>query len=288
MNAKIPYNRQRARDYEVVEKVIAYIDAHRGDQPSLGGIAAAVNLSEFHLQRLFSRWVGISPKRFLQYLTKEHAKSLLQQSESLLDVTYGAGLSSLGRLHDLFVHCEAVTPGEFKLRGRGVTIRYGYADSPFGPVLIAATDRGICTLEFVRKPNGTRRVESLRNRWPEADLVEDGAGTGALARRIFPETIESEAEPLHLHVKGTNFQIKVWEALLAIPFGAAVSYQAVADAVGSPGATRAVGTAIGKNPVSYLIPCHRVLRKMGDFGNYAAGRARKMAIIGWESARGSR
>lgn len=287
MNRQFASGRQPARDYAIVERAIEFIDAHRKAQPSLNSIAAAVNLSEFHLQRLFSRWAGISPKRFLQFLTKEHAKALLKQSGNLLDVTYDAGLSGPGRLHDLFIHCEAVTPGDLKRRGRGLTIRYGFAASPFGPCMVAATDRGICALEFVRDQNGARRVQSLRNQWPEADLVEDAAHIDTLARRIFPATIESGAAPLHLHVKGTNFQIKVWEALLAIPFGTAVTYQDVAHAIGSTGATRAVGTAIGKNPVAFLIPCHRVIRKMGDFGNYAGGRARKMAIIGWESARSS-
>jgi AraC family transcriptional regulator, regulatory protein of adaptative response / methylated-DNA-[protein]-cysteine methyltransferase len=288
MNDQIASGRQPARDYAIIEKAIEFIDAHREAHPSLGSIAAAVNLSEFHFQRLFSRWVGISPKRFLQFLTKEHAKTLLRQSGNLLDATYEAGLSGPGRLHDLFVHCEAVTPGDYKNKGKGLKIRYGLAFSPFGECMIASTDRGICALGFLREDTGARKVQLLRNQWPDAELVEDGAHIDALARRIFPAAIESSAAPLHLHVKGTNFQIKVWEALLAVPFGAAVTYQAIADAVGNPGATRAVGTAIGKNPVAYLIPCHRVIRKMGDFGNYAGGRARKMALIGWESARRSR
>lgn len=284
MRNQVACDRQPARDYAVIEKAIEFIDAHRRAQPPLGSIAAAVNLSEFHLQRLFSRWVGISPKRFLQFLTKEHAKALLQQSGNLLDVTYDTGLSGPGRLHDLFVHCEAVTPGDYKFKGKGLKIRYGFAFSPFGPCMIAATDRGICALEFVREGTEARRVESLRNQWPDADLVEDSAHIVVLAQRIFPAASGAVPAPLYLHIKGTNFQIKVWEALLAIPFGVAVTYRDVAEAVGSPGATRAVGTAIGKNPVAYLIPCHRVIRKLGDFGNYAGGRARKMALIGWESA----
>ena len=284
MRNQVTCDRQPALDYAVIEKAIEFIDTHRRAQPSLGSIAAAVNLSEFHLQRLFSRWVGISPKRFLQFLTKEHAKALLQQSGNLLDVTYDTGLSGPGRLHDLFVHCEAVTPGDYKFKGKGLKIRYGFAFSPFGPCMIAATDRGICALEFVREGTEARKVESLRNQWPEADLVEDSAHIVVLAQRIFPAAGAAVSAPLYLHIKGTNFQIKVWEALLAIPFGMAVTCRDVAEAVGSPGATRAVGTAIGKNPVAYLIPCHRVIRKLGDFGNYAGGRARKMALIGWESA----
>jgi AraC family transcriptional regulator, regulatory protein of adaptative response / methylated-DNA-[protein]-cysteine methyltransferase len=284
MSGQVASGRQPAQDYAIVEKAIEFIDAHRKAQPPLGSIAAAVNLSEFHLQRLFSRWVGISPKRFLQFLTKEHAKKLLQKSKNLLDVTYDAGLSGPGRLHDLFVHCEAVTPGDYKLKGKGLNIRYGFAFSPFGPCMIASTDRGICALEFVRERTGACMVQSLKNQWPDADLVEDDAHIDSLAQNIFPAAPWSGPAPLHLYVKGTNFQIKVWEALLAIPFGAAVTYQAVADHIGSPGATRAVGTAIGKNPIAYIIPCHRVIRKMGDFGNYAGGRARKIALIGWESA----
>lgn len=285
MRNQVACDRQPARDYAVIEKAVEFIDAHRSVQPSLGSIAAAVNLSEFHLQRLFSRWVGISPKRFLQFLTKEHAKALLQQTRNLLDMTYDTGLSGPGRLHELFVHCEAVTPGDYKSKGKGLKIRYGFAVSPFGPCMIAATDRGICALEFVREGAEARRVEFLGIQWPDADLVEDDAHIIALAQRIFPAATGAAPAPLYLHIKGTNFQIKVWEALLAIPFGAVVTYQDVAEAVGSPGATRAVGTAIGKNPVAYLIPCHRVIRKLGDFGNYGGGRARKMALIGWESAK---
>jgi AraC family transcriptional regulator, regulatory protein of adaptative response / methylated-DNA-[protein]-cysteine methyltransferase len=287
MSGKTPYNRQMARDYAIVEKAIEFIEARHTAQPSLGTIAAAVNLSESHFQKLFSRWVGISPKRFLQFLTKEHAKSLLKESRNLLDVTFDAGLSSPGRLHDLFIHCEAVTPGDYKLKGEGLFIRYGFAFSPFGECLIAATERGICALEFVRQDSEARMIQDLQSRWPNADLVQDGSQIDALAQSIFPAAPWTGTVPLHLYVRGTNFQIKVWEALLAIPSGAAVTYQDVADRIGRPGATRAVGTAIGKNPIAFLIPCHRVIRKMGDFGNYAAGRARKIALIGWESARKS-
>jgi AraC family transcriptional regulator, regulatory protein of adaptative response / methylated-DNA-[protein]-cysteine methyltransferase len=287
MSGKTPYNRQSAQDYAIVEQAIEYIESRHTAQPSLCTIATAVNLSESHFQKLFSRWVGISPKRFLQFLTKEHAKSLLQESKNLLDVTFDAGLSSPGRLHDLFVQCEAVTPGDYKRKGKGLTIRYGVAFSPFGECLIAVTERGICALEFVRGNSEARMIQDLQSHWPHAHLFQDDSQINALAQSIFPTVPRTGTVPLHLYVRGTNFQIKVWEALLAIPSGTVVTYQDVAERIGMPGATRAVGTAIGKNPIAYLIPCHRVIRKMGDFGNYAGGRARKMALIGWESARKS-
>lgn len=277
-------SRQSAHDYTMVEKAIEFIEAHHETQPSLSTIASAVNLSEFHFQKLFSRWVGISPKRFLQFLTKEYAKKLIKDSRNLLDVTYGSGLSSPGRLHDLFVHCEAVTPGEYKLMGAGLSIWYGFAFSSFGRCMIASTDRGICALKFVSKKPVTRAKAWLQDQWPHADLIHDDVHADALARTIFQFEPRTEKAPLHLFIKGTNFQIKVWEALMAIPFGTAVAYQDIAVAIGRPGATRAVGTAIGNNPIPFIIPCHRVIRKMGRFGNYGGGRARKKALIGWESA----
>jgi AraC family transcriptional regulator, regulatory protein of adaptative response / methylated-DNA-[protein]-cysteine methyltransferase len=287
MSAQITHDRQQARDYAIVEKAIAFIEAHHTVQPTLGSIAAAVDLSESYFQKLFSRWVGISPKRFLQFLTKEHCKKLLQESKNLLDVTYDAGLSSLGRLHDLFIHCEAVTPGDYKAKGKGLNIRYGFAFSPFGACLIASTDRGICALEFLTENTETQMIQGLKSRWPYAELVEDSSYVDDLVQSIFPVAPWTGTPPLHLYVRGTNFQIKVWEALLAIPFGSAVTYQGIAGRIGRPGATRAVGTAIGKNPVAFIIPCHRVIRKTGDFGHYGGGRARKIALIGWESAKKS-
>jgi len=285
MNALGSMNSHLYRDYLVIERAISYIQDQRGSQPSLARIAGEVGMSEFHFQKLFSRWVGISPKRFLQFLTKEHAKALLTESRDLLDVSFGAGLSSPGRLHDLFVHCEAVTPGEYKKMGEGLTIRYGYFDSLFGRCLIAATTRGICALMFIGKDNDGARLRELAAQWPRAELVHDAQTTKALAYKIFDFDPPTGSTPLHLFVKGTNFQIKVWEALMAIPFGTVVSYQDIATTIGRPGATRAVGTAIGSNPIPYIIPCHRVIRKMGAFGNYGSGPARKKAMIGWENAK---
>ena len=287
MQNKRSSGQQLARDYEIVEKAIAYIEAHHEAQPSLERIASAVNLSEFHFQKIFSRWVGISPKRFLQFLTKEHAKKLLKQSKNLLDVTYDSGLSSPGRLHDLFIRCEAVTPGEYKMMGKGLTIRYDFSYSLFGECMIASTDRGLCALEFVRNRAEAEIIKGLRDQWPHADLVRDKPLVDALVQKVFSFESLPESAPLHLFIKGTNFQIKVWEALMAIPFGAAVTYQDIADHIGLPGATRAVGTAVGRNPIPFIIPCHRVIRKMGEFGQYGGGRERKMAMIGWESARRS-
>jgi len=273
-----------AEDYRRVEAAIGFLEANFNRQPELGEIAAAVGLSEFHFQRLFSRWVGISPKRFLQYLTKEYAKALLDGRTSLLDAAYDTGLSGPGRLHDLFVHCEAVTPGQYKARGLDLDIGYGLHPSPFGRCLIAGTQRGICYLGFVRDNRPQRLIDDLKAAWPKAKIRPDPGHTGQMVERIFAAPPSDRATPLHLFVKGTNFQIKVWEALLKIPFGAVVTYQDIAAAIGHPAGARAVGNAVGRNPVSYVIPCHRVIRKAGDFGNYGGGRQRKKAILGWEAA----
>jgi AraC family transcriptional regulator of adaptative response/methylated-DNA-[protein]-cysteine methyltransferase len=275
---------QWSRDYAVVEKAIRFIEENYGARPSLARIAESVNLSEFHFQRLFSRWVGISPKRFLQYLTKEYAKKLLDESRNILDATYDAGLSSPGRLHDLFIQCEAVTPGEYKSKGQGLDIVYGVSPSPFGDCMIARTPRGICALKFVG--SGAGKVEDhLRSQWPRASLKKDDTVIKRLAGLVFPFDGRRTGTPLHLYVRGTNFQIKVWEALTKIPLGSTVTYEDIARHIGLPKAARAVGTAIGKNPIPFLIPCHRVIRKMGEFGNYGEGPDRKKALIGWEAAK---
>ena len=276
--------KQLARDYERVEKAILFLETHFHTQPSLGQIAASAGLSEFHFQRLFSRWVGISPKRFLQYLTREHAKKMIEGSENLLDAAYDAGLSGAGRLHDLFVACEAVTPGEYKHRGADLEIAYGIHPSPFGDCLLGVTDRGICWLNFVRGRRETDLCAELARHWKNAALTRDPDRTGPVMNRIFTFSATGDPAPLHLHVQGTNFQIKVWEALLKIPLGWAVTYQDIARHIGMPKAARAVGNAVGKNPIPYLIPCHRVIRKMGQFGYYGGGPARKKAILGWEAA----
>jgi AraC family transcriptional regulator of adaptative response/methylated-DNA-[protein]-cysteine methyltransferase len=275
---------QARRDYDRIEKAIAYIEVNFGRHPDLKEISEHVGLSEFHFQRLFSSWVGISPKRFLQFLTKEYVKELLSQPTSLLDATLDAGLSGPGRLHDLFVACEAVTPGEFKAQGKGLTITYGFHDSPFGECLIARTDRGICWLAFVRNGGRKALLDELRGPWKNARIVEDPAKTRPLVARIYDPAQWRRSSPLPILVKGTNFQIKVWEALLRIPVGTVVTYEDIALTIGLPKAVRAVGSAVGKNPVSFVIPCHRVVRKTAEFGNYGGGPARKKAMIGWEAS----
>ena len=275
---------QASEDYERIEKSIKFLETNFPSQPGLKEIADHIGLSEFHFQRLFSRWVGISPKRFLQFLTKEYAKHLLEDSINLLDVTYEAGLSSPGRLHDLFINCEAVTPGEYKSKGEGLAIKYGYHPSPFGECLLATTERGICGFFFVKNRDRKDPLTELRYFWQQADIVENPDASRDLIDRIFNPSFTDTGTPLHLILNGTNFQIKVWEALIKIPFGVVVSYEDVAIQVGIPGATRAVGSAVGKNPISFMIPCHRVIRKTADFGNYGGGTARKKAILGWEAA----
>jgi AraC family transcriptional regulator of adaptative response/methylated-DNA-[protein]-cysteine methyltransferase len=273
---------QMSEDYLRIEQAIQYLEKHANTQPELGEIASAVGLSEYHFQRIFSRWAGISPKRFLQFLTKEGAKDLLKKSENLLDTTYGVGLSSLGRLHDLFVTTEAVTPGQYKSGGVGLTICYGLHDTPFGKAVIGTTERGICHLGFVDNSEGDA-IDTLGTDWQQAEMIEDYQTTASLIEPIF-DLSQRVKTPLHLHLRGTNFQLKVWEALLRIPPGAVNSYQGLAEQAGLPGASRAVGTALGRNPIAVLIPCHRVIRKLGEFGNYRYGAIRKKALLGWEAA----
>jgi AraC family transcriptional regulator of adaptative response/methylated-DNA-[protein]-cysteine methyltransferase len=270
-------------DYARIEQAIVFLGQNFRNQPDLKEIAGSIGLSEYHFQRLFGRWAGISPKRFLQFLTVEHAKQLLRQSKDLLDVTYETGLSSPGRLHDLFVTCEAMTPGEYKKEAEGLVIRYGFHPSPFGECLLAATERGVCGLEFVSGCGREAALEELRQKWAKARLVEAPAKTQPLANQIFDPVRHKQALPLIL--KGTNFQIKVWQALLKIPFGAVVSYEDIAQHIGQPTAARAVGNAIASNPIGFVIPCHRVMRKVGRVGEYQWGAPRKQAILAWEAAR---
>ena len=272
---------ERSRDYRLIEQAIRFIEDNAHRQPDLDEIAAAVGLSEYHFQRKFTRWAGISPKRFLQFLTRENAKALLARSENLLNTTHQVGLSSLGRLHDLFITTEAVTPGEYKSRGDGLAIHYAIHPTPFGKCLIATTERGICYLGFVQTSEGDA-INNLLAGWAQAKMIEDHRATAPLIELIF-ELNQRGKESLRLHLSGTNFQIKVWEALLNIPMGAATTYEHFAAQIGRPSATRAVGTAVGHNPVAVLIPCHRVLRKDGAFGNYRYGSARKKALLGWEA-----
>jgi len=271
-------------DYDRIAQAIRFIEQNYRRQPSLEEVAKSVYLSEFHFQRLFRRWVGISPKRFLQFLTIEHAKRRLEECRSVLDAAYDAGLSSPGRLHDLFVTLEAVTPGEYKAKGAGLRIGYGIHDTPFGPAVLAATERGLCGLTFFDDEGPEPAIGELRERWSEARVLEDAEATGPLARRIF-EPEHADGQPIPLFVQGTNHQVRVWEALLRVPPGAVISYETLAAAAGRPDAVRAVAGAVARNSIGYVIPCHRVIRKVGAFGGYRWGTERKLAILGWEAAR---
>ena len=274
--------KQLSQDYQRIEQAIRYVEDHYLEQPSLKEMAQSVGLSEYHFQRLFSRWVGISPKRFMQYLTKEQAKQLLMKSQDILSATYQSGLSGPGRLHDLFVTCEAVTPGEYKGRGQGVKIYYGFHPTPFGECLIATTRRGVCNLMFLQEGDHFAASAELKSLWPEAEVIQDPDQTRAAAEEILNLFQLRSMAPLHLHLRGTNFQIKVWEALLKIPAGSVISYEELAVSIGSPRGSRAVGNAVARNPIPVLIPCHRVIRKSGEFGDYRWGSSRKKAMLGWE------
>jgi AraC family transcriptional regulator of adaptative response/methylated-DNA-[protein]-cysteine methyltransferase len=279
-------NLELSQHYQLIEQAIQYIEANMQRQPELAEIASSVGLSEYHFQRIFTQWAGISPKRFMQFLTKEHAKELLAESENLLETTHKVGLSSLGRLHDLFVNTEAVTPGEYKTHGAGLTIHYGLHSTPFGKCLIATTERGICNLSFVGKSEG-QAIDNLVANWTQAKMIEDYKATAPLIARIFLNreaglAFDQADQRLKLHLRGTNFQIKVWEALLNIPIGSVTTYEHIAAQIGKPQALRAVGTAVGHNPIAVLIPCHRVIRKSGEFGNYLYGSARKKALLARE------
>jgi AraC family transcriptional regulator of adaptative response/methylated-DNA-[protein]-cysteine methyltransferase len=262
-----------AMDYQRVERAIRFLDEHHTEQPSLPRVAAAAGLSESHFQRLFKRWAGVSPKRFLQYATAEHARQLLLDSRPVLEAALDAGLSGPGRLHDLTVNVHAMTPGEIRQGGAGTTVRYGLHDTPFGHCFLARTERGVCALRF-----GDGLAEE-RARWPAAEFVRDDAATAEVAARAFA----GGAISLDLH--GTNFQIRVWEALLRIPTGSVTSYGALARRIERPGAARAVGRAVGSNHIAVLIPCHRVLRETGAFGGYRWGLERKRALLACESSR---
>lgn len=270
-----------ASDYQRISRAIQYIREHHRHQPSLEEIAAHLHLSPYHFQRLFSRWVGVTPKRYLQILTVEHAKRLLEQSRPLLEVSEDVGLSSSSRLYDHFVQLEAVTPGEYKQGGRGLEIHHAVHDSPFGEVFIANTAKGICKLEFLEGKEDAAPLETLQQQWPNAGFQEERQHTAALVDDIFSQS--KPTRPLSLHVRGTNFQVNVWKALLQIGSGDISSYRRIARAVGSPNAARAVGSAIGANPVAYLIPCHRVIREDGRLGGYRWNENRKHAMLLWEN-----
>jgi AraC family transcriptional regulator of adaptative response/methylated-DNA-[protein]-cysteine methyltransferase len=271
-------------DYETVRRVIEMITLDYRDQPSLEALAAELGQSPTQLQKVFTRWAGLSPKAFLQAVTLDHAKRLLgREGLPLLETSYELGLSGPGRLHDLFVTHEAMSPGEWKARGGGLTIRYGFHPSPFGMALVMATDRGLAGLAFADQGGHQACLEDMTCRWPNAEYVEATEGTAQYIRRIFDRSQWSSDQPLKVVLIGSDFQIRVWQSLLKIPFGKAVTYSDVARDIGQPTASRAVGAAIGRNPISFVVPCHRALGKSGALTGYHWGLTRKRAILGWEA-----
>jgi len=274
------YTEQSLMDYQRVEKAIRFINKQRKEHPSLEEIAAHVHISPHHFQRLFTRWAGISPKKFLQYLTLQYSRERLEKNPTLAEIAHEAGLSGTGRLHDLFITLEGMTPDEYRRSGAGQTIYYGSHFSPFGKYLLAITPQNkICTLQFFEDESLV--IQDLKQKWSSSRLVHDPEKTKPVASLLFQP---ASPRPLSLLVRGTNFQLKVWEALLKIPLGEVVSYQSVAEHVDNPKGLQAVGSAIGKNPVAFLIPCHRVIKKTGQISEYRWGSTRKSAIIGWEAA----
>lgn len=272
-------------DYEKVKLAIEFVRDSASRQPSLERIAEKVDLSPAYFQRVFRRWAGVSPKRWVQYLNASEAKRLLRDSVPVLDAAFAVGLSGPGRLHDLLVSTEAVTPGEYANRGQGLEIRYGWHDSPFSRCLIGLTNRGICALRFADRGKEEFEMDSLRTEWPQARLLKDQKRTKEIVERVFAA---GRRKHLLLDLKGTNFQLKVWEALLRIPEGCVISYSDLADRLGAPTASRAVASAVGSNPIACLIPCHRVLRANGELGGYRWGMDRKLLMLSRELARSRR
>ena len=270
-------------DYEIVCRAIAYISQRWREQPSLERIADHVGLKPLALQRLFTRWAGLSPKGFVQALTLDHARMLLADSASVLDAAYEVGLSGPGRLHDLFVTHEAMTPGAYKARGEGLTLRYGFHASPFGTALVMTTDRGLAGLAFADPGEEPSALTDMKARWPRATFVDDPEATGPTARRIFDPATWRPDRPLRIVMIGSDFELSVWETLLKLPLGTATTYSDIAAHIGRPSAARAVGTAVGRNPISFVVPCHRVLGKGGGLAGYHWGLTRKQAILGWEA-----
>src|SRR5581483_9611378 len=277
----------RSRDYELIRRAIAFLSATWTEQPSLERLAQHLQLSPAHCQKLFKRWCGLSPKEFVQAITVDHARGLLTGSASVFDTALEVGLSGSSRLHDLFVSHEAMTPGDYKRRGEGLEMAYGFHPSPFGEALLIATDRGLAGLAFVDEDRGQARADTLADmmqRWPRAHYVEAPQRTARYARQIFA-CESSHEQPVRLVMIGTDFDVRVWESLLKIPMGRAVSYTDIARHIGPPSASRAVGSAVGRNPISFVVPCHRVLRGDGSLGGYHWGLTRKRALIGWETGR---
>jgi AraC family transcriptional regulator of adaptative response/methylated-DNA-[protein]-cysteine methyltransferase len=272
-------------DYDVVRRAIAHISKNWRNQPEIEAIADASGVTATELHHLFRRWAGITPKAFLQALTLDHARMLLRDSASVLDASYEVGLSGPGRLHDLFVTHEAMSPGEWKSRGEGLTITYGFHPSPFGTALVMTTPRGLAGLAFADNGKERPALADMRSRWPNATYVEDSAATAPIAQRIFDQKLWRPDRPLRVVLIGTDFEVRVWETLLAIPMGRATTYSDIASKIKSPKASRAVGAAVGKNPVSFVVPCHRVMGKSGDVTGYHWGITRKRAMLGWEAGK---
>src|SRR5262245_54679236 len=282
-----PLPSDRSRDYELIRRAIAFLSETWAEQPSLDRLADQLQLSPAHCQKLFKRWCGLSPKEFVQAITVDHARGLLEGSASVLDAAYQVGLSGSSRLHDLFVSHEAMTPGDYKRRGEGLEMAYGFHASPFGEALLIATERGLAGLAFVDEDKGQTRQDALADmmqRWPKARYVEAPAKTMPHARQVFGAEA-SKDQPVRLVMIGTDFDVRVWETLLKIPMGRAVSSPDIARHIGAPSASRAVGSAVGRNPISFVVPCHRVLRGDGSLGGYHWGLTRKRALIGWETGR---
>ena len=270
-------------DYRVVKQVIEFLTENWREQPSLEAVAAELGMEPTRLQKLFTRWAGLSPKAFLQAVTLDHARGLLEQSATVLDTTYEVGLSGPGRLHDLFVTHEAVTPGIYRARGEGLTIRYGFHASPFGRALVMATDYGLAGLAFSDEDGDGAALADMTRRWPRAKYVLDQSATAPLAGRVFDPRKWRAETPLRVVLIGSDFEIRVWETLLKVPFGRATTYSDVARKIERPSAARAVGAAVGKNPISFVVPCHRVLGRSGSLTGYHWGLTRKRAILGWEA-----
>ena len=271
------------RDYDSVRRAIAFISEHWRTQPTIEAMAEAASLTPDELHHLFRRWAGLTPKGFMQALTLDHAKNLLRDSASVLDAALDSGLSGPGRLHDLFVTHEAMSPGEWKAGAAGMTLRYGFHPSPFGTALVMASDRGLAGLAFADAGDESAALEDMKARWPRATYIEDYLGTAQLAQRIFDKKLWRPDQPLRVTLIGTDFEVRVWETLLKIPMGHAVSYSDIAKKIESPKASRAVGAAVGKNPISFVVPCHRALGKSGALTGYHWGITRKQAMMGWEA-----
>jgi AraC family transcriptional regulator of adaptative response/methylated-DNA-[protein]-cysteine methyltransferase len=272
-----------AADYDVVRRAIGHIRGHWREQPEIETIAEAAGVTPTELHHLFRRWAGLTPKAFLQALTLDGARQLLRDSASVLDATYEVGLSGPGRLHDLFVTHEAMSPGEWKTGGEGLTVYFGFHPSPFGSALVMATARGLAGLAFADHGEERAALEDMKGRWPRANYVEDSARTAAVAKRIFDPSKWQASEPLRVVLIGTDWEVRVWETLLQIPMGRLTTYSDIATKVHKPTAARAVGAAVGKNPISFVVPCHRVVGKSGDVTGYHWGITRKRAMLGWEA-----